>query len=126
MLHDPKQMIENYIQAYNNFDVPGMIKDLAPNLVFENLSNGETNVATQGLEEFKQQAESAKTYFSERKQVITAWDFQDNQVSIDIQYFGVAAIDIPDFMKAGDTINLQGKSIFTFQDGKIIKIQDIS
>ncbi|WP_419769565.1 MAG: hypothetical protein ACNI3C_09485 [Candidatus Marinarcus sp.] len=45
---------------------------------------------------------------------------------IEIDYVGEFASDIPDAPKAGDTINLKGKSEFVFKDGSIIKLTDIS
>jgi hypothetical protein len=39
---------------------------------------------------------------------------------------GEFACDIPNGPKAGDTINIKGKSEFVFKDGAIIKLTDIS
>ena len=59
-----QKAIENYISTYNNFDVENMSKDLDENVVFRNISNGEVNLTTKGIEEFRNQAEQAKKLFS--------------------------------------------------------------
>jgi len=45
---------------------------------------------------------------------------------IEIEYFGILAIDFPNGMKKGGEIKLNGKSIFEFNDEKIIRLTDIS
>ncbi|GHA72534.1 nuclear transport factor 2 family protein [Pontibacter akesuensis] len=121
-----RQIIQNYIQAYNAFDVAGMIQDLHPNVIFENRAGGEVTFRTEGISAFRKQAEQAKTYFTERKQQLESIDFRGDVVEASINYCGVLAADLPNGMKAGDELTLQGKSIFYFKDGKIIKLQDIS
>ena len=121
-----KKIIENYIKAYNAFDIEGMTENLHVDVVFENISNEEVDLTTNGLEEFKAQAEKAKEYFSSRVQTIESWDFQDDKVTIDISYEGILAIDLPNGAMTGDTLALNGQSEFLFQNGKIISIKDRS
>ena len=124
MREKQKQIIENYVKSYNESDIEGMIKDLDKNVVFENISNGEVDLRTVGLIEFKKQAESAKQYFKKRKQTVESWNFNDSKVLIEIDYKAVLAIDLPNGLKAGDTLELKGKSIFEFKDEKIQSITD--
>ena len=119
-------LIEAYIQAYNQFDVEGMTQNLHDQVVFQNVSQGEVDMNLEGKEAFQTQAEAAKAYFSERKQTITSWDFQDNQVTIDIDYVAILAMDFPNGMKAGDTLQMKGQSAFVFEGEKIIRITDKS
>ena len=121
-----RTQIENYIQSYNAFDIEGMLLDLDENIVFENYSGDELTHSIVGLVAFEQQATEAKSYFASRKQSITSWEFDGELVSITLDYHAVLAIDFPNGMKAGDTLNLKGRSIFTFDAGKIIKIEDRS
>jgi ketosteroid isomerase-like protein len=121
-----RQVIEHYIQAYNNFDVDGMIRDLHNDILFENVVNGSVNLATHGLEAFRDQAESAKSLFRSREQKISGMQFRDDVVEALIDYTGVFAADLPNGPKAGDAIQIRGKSIFTFRDGKIAQIRDES
>jgi F0F1-type ATP synthase beta subunit len=118
--------IESYIRAYNGFDVEKMLSNLHENIEFENVSNGEVNLRTDGIAEFKTQAEKAKSIFSQREQKITNLHFDENKAEVEISYTGILAIDLPNGLKSGSKIELRGQSIFTFQDDKIIKIEDIS
>ncbi len=121
-----KQIIENYVSSYNNFDVNGMTADLSDGVVFENVSNGTVGLRTEGLEAFTQQAESAKQYFKVRKQTIESWTFDKSTVIIDISYKAILAIDLPNGMQAGDALELKGKSVFEFDVSNIKKITDYS
>lgn len=85
------------------------------------------NLQTVGIIEFKKQAESAKQYFTQREQSIESWEFDDLQVTIKIDYKATLAVDLPNSgLKMGDTLNLQGKSEFEFEDGNIKSITDKS
>ena len=126
MNQEQKKIIENYVNSYNNFDINGMIKDLSENVVFENIADEKVTLRTEGLAAFTKQAESAKEYFKEREQTIESWHFKKSKVSIDISYKAILAIDLPNGMKSGDTLELKGRSEFEFENGKINGILDIS
>lgn len=125
-MKERKIVIENYIKSYNDFDINGMTKDLTENVVFENVSNGNVELKTEGLTQFTKQAESAKQYFTERKQTIESWEFDDTKVIIEIDYKAILAIDLPNGMKTGDTLKLKGQSEFEFENEKIKSITDKS
>ncbi len=118
--------IEQYIKAYNNFDVDGMLEHLHEAIEFKNISNGEVNIQINGIVAFRQQAEQAKQFFQTREQRITNLIIGDNNITVGVDYQAVLATHLPNGMKKGDTLALQGKSIFQFQDNKIISITDIS
>ena len=126
MKEQQQQIIESYVHAYNQFDLEGMTKDLTDEVVFENVSNGNVDLRTEGLAQFKQQAASAKQYFKERKQSITSWRFSESTVEINIDYHATLAMDLPNGLKSGDKLELTGTSVFEFADGKIKKITDKS
>jgi hypothetical protein len=121
-----KRIIEDYVQAYNNFDVENMLKDMDERMVFRNISGGAVNLQTNGIDEFRKQAESAKELFSRREQKIIGLKFGETETEADISYRGTLAVDLPEGLKAGSEIALDGKSIFYFAGDKIIKIDDIS
>ena len=121
-----KLLVEAYIEAYNRFDVAGMLAPLHNEVVFQNIADGAVNLTTTGKESFHQQAEQALPYFSQRKQRATDWQLADNRTEVAIDYIGVAAVEFPNGLKPGNTLRLQGKSVFRFADGQIISIQDIS
>ena len=119
-------LVTDYIFAYNESDIDKMLEPLHDEVVFKNISNGTVNLVTSGKEEFRRQAEQAKQYFSHREQRITNLKAEGNQIIVAINYRGIAAIELPNGLKPGDTLRLQGKSVFSFENGKIISIEDIS
>ena len=120
------QNIKNYVSSYNDFDVEGMMKDLHEDIIFKNISNGEVNLTTNGKTAFKDQANQAKQFFKTRKQTIIETIIDNEFIEIGINYRGIIAVNLPNGLKEGDKIELQGKSIFKFIDDKIIEIIDIS
>lgn len=119
-------VIENYISAYNRFDVKGMCRDLSEDILFENISDGNVDMSIKGIENFKKQAEAATAYFSERHQRIESWNFNNHVVTIEISYQVTLAIDLPNGMKKGNMLTLKGISEFVFEDHEIISLRDIS
>lgn len=121
-----EEIITNYIDGYNQFDIDKMVANFDSNIVFENIQNGEINMSLNGLTEFRQQAEQAKKYFTTRTQTIKSFKHSKYNSEIEIDYFAVLSIDLPDGLKKGEELNLKGKSIFCFTDGRIVKLTDIS
>jgi ketosteroid isomerase-like protein len=121
-----RKIIENYIDAYNSFDIDRMLSDMHDDIKFENISNGEVNLATNGIEELRNQAELARRLFRERKQTITDIKFNADRVEVKIDYSGILAVDFSNELKTGDVIELKGSSVFRFKDNKIIELKDIS
>lgn len=121
-----KKVIKNYIQSYNRFDIDGMTKDLHKGVIFENQTNGKVDLKTIGIENFKKQAQTAKQYFKKREQNITSWNFQEENVIIDIDFKGILAMDTPNGMNEDNTLKLKGQSEFNFKEGKILTIKDKS
>lgn len=124
--HLIQQRIAAYIEAYNEFDVAGMLATLHPAIEFKNITNGEVTLATQGLEAFEVQAQQATQFFKQRQQTITSFQFDNQQAEVSIDYQAILAVDLPIGLKAGDKLVLKGKSIFRFQNNLIVSIEDIS
>lgn len=125
-MKEREDIIKNYIEGYNNFDILKMTKDLSDDIIFENIQNGKVNMTLNGIQEFANQAETAKQYFSERKQTILTVQHKGDQTEIEIDYVGVLATDFPNGLKKGQEIKLKGKSTFEFKDGKVIRLIDES
>ena len=122
-----KTLVENYIRAYNRFDIAGMLENLDEKIVFKNISSGELTLELEGLDAFRKQAEYSASLFSEREQTIEKFVFtEEEDCEINIDYQAKLAADLPNGLRAGEEINLKGKSKFRFFGGKIIEIQDIS
>lgn len=123
---DAELLIRHYIEAYNTFDIEGMLSVLHSNVIFRNIVGNEVSVETKGLESFRALAEKAATLFSTRHQTILELREINGRIEADMDYTGVLASDLPDGVKAGDTIRLQGRSVFTVKDGKLSLIEDYS
>ncbi|MED3553111.1 nuclear transport factor 2 family protein [Cytobacillus praedii] len=123
---ETKQIIDYYVEAYNSFDVEGIVKLLHKEIMFRNFSNGEVDTETKGIQEFKELAENSSKIFANRRQTIVSYSAIDNNVEVQIQYEGILAVDLPNGLKAGDKLQLKGKSVFQIKDGKILLIEDYS
>jgi len=125
-IEQKRNLVESYIHAYNAFDIEGMLLCLRDDVSFENISAGAVNATARGREQFRSLAEQSKTLFSKRKQIIENFAEKDGMLSADISFTATLAADLPTGEKAGDTIVLTGCSEFTFEDGKIASIRDMS
>ena len=123
---EQKRAIEKYIAAYNSFDIDGMLALVHPKVTFKNVSGSEVNAEAEGIEQFRELAEQAKALFLSRHQQASNFKFVDNTVSVDIAYEGVLAADLPNGMKAGETLQLTGRSEFEFESHTISRITDFS
>ncbi len=121
-----ESIIKNYIEGYNQFDIDKMVENLDSTIVFENITNGVTTMSLRGIEAFKQQAERAKLYFSERTQIIKSLVRQKDESIVEIDYRATLATDLPNGLKKGEELRLQGRSIFLFSGNKIVALTDIS
>ncbi|WBE26091.1 hypothetical protein [Denitrificimonas caeni] len=50
----------------------------------------------------------------------------DNSTEIEIDYTAILAMDLPNGLKKGQELTLSGKSVFEFENNKVIKLTDIS
>lgn len=124
-IEDKKLLIEEYIAAYNAFDIDGMLALLSSNIVFSNQAGDEVNATASGIKEFRILAEKGKSLFSSRKQQITKLVDEGEFISIDVSYHAVVAVDLPNGLKPGETLSLNGRTEFSFDNGKISLIKDI-
>ncbi|MEH7108950.1 nuclear transport factor 2 family protein [Bacillus sp. JJ1764] len=123
---EKKEMVRKYVDAYNSFNVNDMFKLLHDEILFRNISNGQVDTETKGILEFRELAEKSSRNFSSRKQTIINIATIDNQVEVQIDYEGILAVDLPNGLKSGDKLQLIGKSLFGFKEGKISLIEDYS
>ncbi|WP_448138045.1 nuclear transport factor 2 family protein [Sphingobacterium siyangense] len=127
VLNERTEKIFKYVEAYNQMDTENMIADFSDDIIFQNVMNGEKTMELRGIEEFKNQAIDALSFFSERIQAIETITHTQNSIEIVINYKAIAAMDFPNGLKKGDEIKLKGKSIFEFSaEGKISRLTDIS
>ena len=93
-----EHIIRSYINAYNQFDIPGMVANLHDNIVLK-IFRMEKPICFTGKKEFRQQAELTKTYFKERQQNITSVKHSEDHTEIEIDYYAVLATDMPNGLK---------------------------
>lgn len=124
---DKIAIVKQYIEAYNAFDVDGMVEVLDSNVHFQNIVEGQVNLSLLGRTAFKEQAIQAAAVFEERQQTILGvQEVDESTIAIKIAYTGKVAVDMPNGMQAGQEIEMEGESIFGFSGDKIVLIKDIS
>jgi len=121
-----KEIIDEYINAYNKFDENGLIKNLHKNVKFKNIVNEKVNLQLTGKHAFKKQVKQAATLFKKREMKIIEQTINGNIVENKIHFSGVFAVDIPHGPNVDETIEFEAKSLFKFRGGKIILIEDIN
>ncbi|WP_090112228.1 nuclear transport factor 2 family protein [Cohnella sp. OV330] len=121
-----RNVIEKYLEAYNSFEIERMVELLHKDILFRNISNGETTTETRGIQAFRELAEQSSTMFSSRRQTITDYNVTNDKVEVGIDYEGILAMDFPNGLKRGDKLQLKGKSTFGMKEGKILLIEDYS
>ncbi len=121
-----RSLIDRYLTAYNSFDIDAMMATIHPDVEFKNVSGGEVNATASGAEEFRRLAEQSQVLFSSRRQTVTAFESGEDEAVIEVAYEAVLAADLPNGMKAGETLRLDGRSEFVFRDGRIHQLTDCS
>lgn len=123
---DNSGIIREYIKYYNEFNLDGMLSLMTDDVCFENIMNGSTDVKTNDIAELEQIAGISLNIFSERRQTIKNITIEGDSYVVEIDYYGKIAENLPNGLKQGDEIKLDGKSIYKFRDGKICSLTDIS
>lgn len=120
------EIVKNFIKAYNSLNVESMLAYLHPEIEFKNISNGVENAHTNGIEKFSELANNSINIFSEREQKITSYRESNDAVNVEINFRGILAIDLPNGLKARETLIMNGKSTYVFKDNLIISLVDES
>ncbi len=121
-----EEVIRRYIQAYNHFDVEGMLAGLHPDIEFQNISKGETTARTTGKSEFEALARQTGSFFKTRSQTLRSLRISGEKAVAEIDFSAVLKRDIPGGPRAGERLELRGTSEFLFKDGLIRSIVDKS
>ncbi len=98
MVSKAKQMkiiIDQYVKAYNEFDVDKMVRNIHPDVEFKNIANGEVNMHIQGLETFKKQVKDSTNLLKKREMTITKQTIEGDVVKNKIDFKAVLNVDIP-------------------------------
>lgn len=119
-------VVAHYINAYNEMDVDGMLRCLSDDVHFINRSNGEISAETNDIEAFGTLANQGVALFLRRKQSVTNCIAIAGHVTLRVDYTATIAVDLPNGWKAGQSIELEGASLFTLRNDKIAELVDIS
>jgi SnoaL-like domain len=121
-----RTLIDRYIEAYNRIDVTAMLTTMHREVIFENYSGGTLSVRTVGIDELRHLAESSRHLFSARRQTISGYSEAAGTAHVQILFEGTFAIDLPNGVRAGQSIVMNGRSEFRERDGLLIYIADHS
>ncbi|MBD8880103.1 MULTISPECIES: nuclear transport factor 2 family protein [Rhodanobacter] len=121
-----RALVDRYLDAYNRMDVDAMLATMQDEVVFENYTGGVLALRTMGIAELRHLAESSRHLFSMRRQTVTAWREADGCGYAGIRFEGTFAIDLPNGVRAGQSIVMEGRSEFRQHDGRLVYIADHS
>jgi hypothetical protein len=117
-------LIEAYLDAYNRFDIEGMLATLSDDVRFEHHSGGQVSVATDGKGDLEKLARVGAAMFASRQQSVVALEEVGDMVVATIDFHGEIAEDIPDGPRAGTVIEMQGSAEFGFSGDRICRVVD--
>lgn len=121
---EKRTLIKQYIEAYDTFNIQELSALMHPEVTFSNISEGQEQTNTQGVDEFIALAEETLSLFKSRHQDITGYLFNGEHAVVNIDCKGVLAKDLPSGLKAGDLLHLTGKTEFNFEGNKLKRIVD--
>lgn len=121
-----EEIVEHYLNAYNAFDVPGLLLHLDDDIEFINKEEGTVTHELHGKEEFEELALQTKDMFLERRQTILNIHGFEGGLKVKIKYHGILAHPASRKIEKGTIIDVVGTSYFHFRQGKIVKLVDES
>lgn len=121
-----EELINIYVKGYNTFNMKKMLSPLHSKIVFENYIKDELTMKLEGVKAFKKQAQKGFDFYSKRKKEILSIDHKEDHTVALVNYTGTLKVDVSETMKKGQNTNITGKSLFFFEDDRIIKMKDYS
>ena len=119
-------VIAQYIQSYNARDIDGMLDCVTEDVVFENISNAGGSMRLDGKDMMRQVAELSGNAFSYRRQRLINVVSGGGKAAAEVEFEGKAAVDLPNGIKAGETVKVRGASFFEFRGNLLCRIADYS
>ena len=118
--------INRYISSYNDSDIEGMLDCVTEDVVFENISNTGQSMRLEGRAQMGDVAQLSGNAFSNRRQRLVNLIIGTGKAAAEIEFEGKAAVDLPNGVKAGETIKIRGASFFEFRGRLLSRIADYS
>jgi ketosteroid isomerase-like protein len=119
-------VIARYIQSYNARDIDGMLDCVTDDVVFENISNAGGSMRLDGKDMMRQVAELSGNAFTYRRQRLINVVSGAGKAAAEVEFEGKAAVDLPNGVKAGETVKVRGASFFEFRGDLLCRIADYS
>ncbi len=119
-------VIARYIASYNARDIDGMIDCVTDDVVFENISNSGQSMRLDGKDMMRQVADLSGNAFSYRRQRLVNVVTGAGKAAAEIEFEGKAAVDLPNGIRAGETVKIRGASFFEFRGNLLCRIADYS
>jgi ketosteroid isomerase-like protein len=119
-------IIARYIASYNARDIDGMIACVTDDVVFENISNSGQSMRLDGKDMMRQVADLSGNAFSYRRQRLVNVVTGAGKAAAEIEFEGKAAVDLPNGVRAGETVKIRGASFFEFRGNLLCRIADYS
>ena len=119
-------VIARYIASYNARDIDGMIDCVTDDVVFENISNSGQSMRLDGKDMMRQVADLSGNAFSYRRQRLVNVVTGAGKAAAEIEFEGKAAVDLPNGVRAGETVKIRGASFFEFRGNLLCRIADYS
>lgn len=119
-------VIRQYIASYNNRDIDAMLACVTDDVVFENISNAGQSMRLDGKMMMRQVAEVSGNAFSYRRQRLINLVTGTGTAAAEIEFEGRAAVDLPNGVRAGETVKVRGASFFEFRGPLLCRIADYS
>lgn len=119
-------VIRQYIASYNNRDIDAMLACVTDDVVFENISNAGQSMRLDGKAMMRQVAEVSGNAFSYRRQRLINLVTGTGTAAAEIEFEGRAAVDLPNGVRAGETVKVRGASFFEFRGPLLCRIADYS
>jgi ketosteroid isomerase-like protein len=120
------EVIARYIASYNARDIDGMIDCVTEDVVFENISNSGQSMRLDGKDMMRQVADLSGNAFSYRRQRLVNVVTGAGKAAAEIEFEGKAAVDLPNGIRAGETVKIRGASFFEFRGNLLCRIADYS
>jgi len=120
------EVIARYIASYNARDIDGMIGCVTDDVVFENISNTGQSMRLDGKDMMRQVADLSGNAFSYRRQRLVNVVTGAGKAAAEIEFEGKAAVDLPNGIRAGETVKIRGASFFEFRGNLLCRIADYS
>jgi ketosteroid isomerase-like protein len=120
------ETIRRYIASYNDRDIDAMLACVTDDVVFENISNAGQSMRLDGKVMMRQVAEVSGNAFSYRRQRLINIVTGSGKAAAEIEFEGRAAVDLPNGVRAGETVRVRGASFFEFRGPLLCRIADYS